>query len=308
VDLNITHITDSDKSRVVAVHNDTIYDLNKCCSEKLIAENTSNASSMANTLIPSNLKDFLNSKIDVINQSQKVMEWATAKGIQEVLSDHQSSWKIAEKKLESPIISSSKIIMIGDTYISHADRAGISPPDRPGIFFKMSQVVIGNNDWIIYPKNYYPQPLKFDTELAVVIGKSGMSIPEDQIQDHIWGYTICNDLTLSGAKDLGPRYKCFETSAPIGPWIVPKAQLKNPLDLHMEFRINGKTVQEGHTSNLIFSIESIISEVSEYHKLSPGDIISLGGPGPTTSLNPGDIVEAEIESIGILSNPVKLED
>ena len=198
--------------------------------------------------------------------------------------------------------------MIGDTYISHADRAGISPPDRPGIFFKMSQVVIGNNDWIIYPKNYYPQPLKFDTELAVVIGKSGMSIPEDQIQDHIWGYTICNDLTLSGAKDLGPRYKCFETSAPIGPWIVPKAQLKNPLDLHMEFRINGKTVQEGHTSNLIFSIESIISEVSEYHKLSPGDIISLGGPGPTTSLNPGDIVEAEIESIGILSNPVKLED
>ena len=127
MDLNITHITDSDKSRVVAVHNDTIYDLNKCCSEKLIAENTSNASSMANTLIPSNLKDFLNSKMDVINQSQKVMEWATAKGIQEVLSDHQSSWKIAEKKLESPIISSSKIIMIGDTYISHADRAGISP-------------------------------------------------------------------------------------------------------------------------------------------------------------------------------------
>ena len=73
MDLNITHITDLDKSRVVAVHNDTIYDLNKCCSEKLIAENTSNASSMANTLIPSNLKDFLNSKMYVINQSQKVM-------------------------------------------------------------------------------------------------------------------------------------------------------------------------------------------------------------------------------------------
>ena len=308
MDLNITHIKNSDNSRVVTVHNDTVYDLNKCCSEKLLAENISNANSVANTLIPSTLKDFLNAEEDVINQSQKVMKWVTSK---KNINDNDKqglSWNIAEKTLASPIISSSKIIMIGDTYISHADRAGILPPDRPGIFFKMSQVVIGNNDWIIYPKNYYPQPLKFDTELAVVIGKSGMSIPEDQVQDHIWGYTICNDLTLSGAKDLGPRYKCFETSAPIGPWIVPKSQLKNPLDLHMQFRINGKTVQEGHTSNLIFTIESIISEVSEYHKLSPGDIISLGGPGPTTSLNPGDIVEAEIESIGILSNTVKLEE
>ena len=308
MDLNITHIKNSDNSRVVTVHNDTVYDLNKCCSEKLLAENISNANSVANTLIPSTLKDFLNAEEDVINQSQKVMKWVTSK--KNINDNHKQglSWNIAEKTLASPIISSSKIIMIGDTYISHADRAGILPPDRPGIFFKMSQVVIGNNDWIIYPKNYYPQPLKFDTELAVVIGKSGMSIPEDQVQDHIWGYTICNDLTLSGAKDLGPRYKCFETSAPIGPWIVPKSQLKNPLDLHMQFRINGKTVQEGHTSNLIFTIESIISEVSEYHKLSPGDIISLGGPGPTTSLNPGDIVEAEIESIGILSNTVKLEE
>ena len=308
MDLNITHIKNSDNSRVVTVHNDTVYDLNKCCSEKLLAENISNANSVANTLIPSTLKDFLNAEEDVINQSQKVMKWVTSKKNINNNDKQGLSWNIAEKTLASPIISSSKIIMIGDTYISHADRAGILPPDRPGIFFKMSQVVIGNNDWIIYPKNYYPQPLKFDTELAVVIGKSGMSIPEDQVQDHIWGYTICNDLTLSGAKDLGPRYKCFETSAPIGPWIVPKSQLKNPLDLHMQFRINGKTVQEGHTSNLIFSIESIISEVSEYHKLSPGDIISLGGPGPTTSLNPGDIVEAEIESIGILSNTVKLEE
>ena len=308
MDLNITHIKNSDNSRVVTVHNDTVYDLNKCCSEKLLAENISNANSVANTLIPSTLKDFLNAEVDVINQSQKVMKWVTSKKNINNNDKQGLSWNIAEKTLASPIISSSKIIMIGDTYISHADRAGILPPDRPGIFFKMSQVVIGNNDWIIYPKNYYPQPLKFDTELAVVIGKSGMSIPEDQVQDHIWGYTICNDLTLSGAKDLGPRYKCFETSAPIGPWIVPKSQLKNPLDLHMQFRINGKTVQEGHTSNLIFTIESIISEVSEYHKLSPGDIISLGGPGPTTSLNPGDIVEAEIESIGILSNTVKLEE
>jgi len=306
--LNITQIEDSDISRVVSVNDGVLYDLNRCCSEKLLDQNIANPSSLSNTLIPSSLKDFLHADNEIVNQAQSVMDWATSENLNHTTDNLQLSWSIAEKRLQSPILSSSKIIMIGDTYISHAERAGVIPPDRPGIFFKMSQVVIGNDDWIIYPKNYYPQPLKFDTELAVVIGKSGMSIPEDQVQDHIWGYTICNDLTLSGVKDLGPRYKCFETSAPIGPWIVPKSQIKNPLDLNMEFRINGKTVQEGNTNNLIFSIESIISEVSEYHKLSPGDIISLGGPGSTTSINPGDIVEAEIESIGILSNPVKLEE
>ena len=211
-------------------------------------------------------------------------------------------------KLRAPIIPSTKVICMGDTYVSHAALAGSEQPERPGIFFKMSQVVVGPDEWVIYPKNCYPKPLVYDTELTVVIGKAGMSIPEEEVDDHIWGYTILNDLTLRGAKDLRPRYKCFESSAPVGPWIVPKDQVDDWLNLDLKFRINGKQVQEGNTSNLVFSIPSMVSEVSKYHALRLGDIICLGGPGATEQIDVGDVIEAEVEGIGVLRNPVKLED
>ena len=185
---------------------------------------------------------------------------------------------------------------------------GSEQPENPGLFFKMSGVVVGPDEFVIYPKNYHPKPLVYDTELTVVIGKDGMSIPEDEIDDHIWGYTVLNDLTLRGAKDKGPRYKCFETCAPVGPWIVPKDQIEDRYNLALTFRINGKVVQEGNTSNLVFTIPRMLSEVSEYHALRSGDIICTGGPGATQNIEVGDIIEAEVEGVGTLRNPVRLED
>ena len=143
--------------------------------------------------------------------------------------------------------------------------------------------------------------------MTVVIGKDGMSIAEDDVDDHIWGYTVLNDLTLRGVKDMGPRYKCFESSAPVGPWIVPKDQIEDRYNLDLTFRINGKVVQTGNTSNLVFTIPRMLSEVSEYHALRTGDIICTGGPGATEEIQVGDIIEAEVEGIGTLRNPVKLE-
>ena len=299
--LKIALVKKNDEERIVNIDGATVYDLANCFIA-MAKENNIDFSG-SNQYIPNNLEEFIKHGDSAIKNSSEAVDWA--KNI--VAGNQDLKWELEPNSIKAPIINSSKIIMIGDTYKSHAEIGGHVPPTRPGIFFKMSQVVIATDEPIIYLKNYYPQPLKFDTELAVIIGKEGMSIPENEIQDHIWGYTICNDLTISGVKDLGPRYKCFESSAPIGPWIVHKSQLGDPLNLNLEFRINGKTVQTGNTNKLIFSTESIISEVSMYHKLRPGDIISLGGPGPTTTLNPGDIAEAEIESIGILKNPVILE-
>ncbi len=147
-----------------------------------------------------------------------------------------------------------------------------------------------------------------NSEMTVVIGKDGMSIAEDDIDDHIWGYTVLNDLTLRGVMDMGPRYKCFESSAPVGPWIVPKDQIEDRYNLDLTFRINGKVVQKGNTSNLIFTIPRMLSKVSEYHALRTGDIICTGGPGATEEIQVGDIIEAEVEGVGTLRNPVKLED
>ncbi len=300
--LKIALVKKNNEQRIVSIHGDTVYDLATCFIE--MAKETGIDVSVSNQHIPDNLEDFIKQGDQAIKNSSEAVDWAM-----NIDTENKNlMWKLEDNSIQAPIINSSKIIMIGDTYTSHAEIGGHVPPTRPGIFFKMSQVVIGADDPIIYLKNYYPQPLKFDTELAVVIGKEGMSIPENQIQDYIWGYTICNDLTISGVKDLGPRYKCFESSAPIGPWVVHKSQIGDPLNLDLEFRINGKSVQKGNTNKLIFSTESIISEVSMYHKLRPGDIISLGGPGPTTTLKPGDIAEAEVQSIGTLRNPGSLEN
>ena len=300
--LNIAIVKKNNTQRVTSIDDKTVYDLAYCYLA--MAKETNIDVSDANTSVPNNFEDFIKQGNKAIQNSLNAIDWV----VENKINDRNLIWDLEPNTIQAPIINSSKIIMIGDTYKSHAEIGGHVPPTRPGIFFKMSQVVIGADDPIIYLKNYYPQPLKFDTELAVVIGKEGMSIPENQIQDYIWGYTICNDLTISGVKDLGPRYKCFESSAPIGPWVVHKSHIGDPLNLDLEFRINGKSVQQGNTNKLIFSTESIISEVSMYHKLRPGDIISLGGPGPTTTLNPGDIAEAEIQSIGTLRNPVILEN
>ena len=303
--LNIAVVDKNNQSRIVSINNETVYDLANCYIS--MAKETNITVSESNPTVPDNLEDFIKQGDQAIQHSLDAVNWVMDNNIDTYSDNHILKWQLEPNSIKAPIIHSSKIIMIGDTYKSHAEIGGHIPPTRPGIFFKMSQVVIGTEEPIIYLKNYYPKPLKFDTELAVVVGKEGISIPEQEVNDYIWGYTICNDLTLSGVKDLGPRYKCFESSAPIGPWIVHKSQLGDPLNLNLEFRINGKAVQTGNTDKLIFSIESIISEVSMYHKLRPGDIISLGGPGPTTTLNPGDIAEAEVESIGILRNPVILE-
>ena len=300
--LNIAIVKKNNVDRVVSIEDDIAYDLNAAYLS--MSKDKKMDISNSNQLVPDNFEDFIKQGDIAINNSSTAVDWA----INNNINDENVKWKLEASSIEAPIINSSKIIMIGDTYKSHAEIGGHVPPTRPGIFFKMSQVVIATDEPIIYLKNYYPQPLKFDTELAVVIGKEGMSIPEDQIQDYIWGYTICNDLTISGVKDLGPRYKCFESSAPIGPWVVHKSQISDPMNLELEFLINGESVQQGNTNKLIFSTESIISEVSMYHKLRPGDIISLGGPGPTTTLKPGDVAEAKIQSIGTLRNPVILEE
>ena len=170
----------------------------------------------------------------------------------------------------------------------------------------MSQVVAGPDEWVIVPKHYHPDPMVYDTELTVVIGKAGMSIPEEQAEDHIWGYTVLNDVTMRGRPT--PSHKVFDTCAPVGPWIVPKDQIADPQNLRLRLRVNGEQVQDDTTANMIFKIPQMVAEVSKWLTLNPGDIIATGDVGATTHLKPGDVMEAEVEGVGVLRNPVKLEE
>jgi len=183
---------------------------------------------------------------------------------------------------------------------------GVEPHPKPTPFYKLTQVVVGPEDWVVMPKNHYPEPVVYGTELTVVIGKRGRSFSEEQADDHIWGYTILNDMTMRGAYNTVA--KVFDTSAPVGPWIVPKDQVPDPHNVSLLFRINGRQVQEGTTRDLRFSIPSMVAECSKWLTLEPGDIMATGDVGATVPLEPGDIMEAEVEGIGILRNPAKLEE
>lgn len=296
-------------SRVGSVVDDRVYDLNLCCVEQLSNENSiKDAYGLAATIAPSNLEEFINGGNAVLTAARRGLKWVLEHNSSTSPAGQPLHYHTKDVRLLAPILPSTKVICMGDTYESHAAGAGVEQPSEPGLFHKMSQVVVGPDEPVVIPKVYHPSPMTYDTELTVVIGKGGRSIPEEQTEDHIWGYTVFNDLTLPGVKDYGPRYKVFETSAPVGPWIVPKDQIVNRENLRLSFRINGEEVREGSTSKLVFSIPRMISEVSNWFALCPGDIITTGGAGAARPLETGDVIEATIESVGTLRNHVVLEE
>ena len=220
----------SSGERVGSMNGDWLYDLNLCAVTQLSADyGIKDAYRLANRLVPADLREFLAAGDSALSAARRGLQWVIESGASEGPTGEAVHFDRNHVTLKAPIVPDTKVICMGDTYVSHAELAGAEQPDSPGIFFKMSGVVVGPDEFVVYPKNYHPKPLVYDTEMTVVIGKDGMSIAEDDVDDHIWGYTVLNDLTLRGVKDMGPRYKCFESSAPVGPWIVPKGPDRGPL-------------------------------------------------------------------------------
>jgi len=293
--------------RVGGVAGDKVYDLNLCCLQQLASEKQSlDAYRLANTIVPSQLGAFLSGGSQVLPAAREALAFVLSEGSREAPGGERLFHDTKDVKLKAPILPSTKVLCMALAYKSHADVGGKTPYGSPQWFIKMSQVVVGPDDWVVLPKHHYPEPVVYGTELTVVIGKRGKCIPEDQAEDHVWGYTILNDVTLRGRTKESNR-KIFDTSAPVGPWIVPGDQIADPYNLRLSFRINGKQVQDGTTSRLLFTIPAIVAEVSNWFTLEPGDIIATGDVGATEPLKPDDIMEAEIEGIGILRNPVRLE-
>jgi 2-keto-4-pentenoate hydratase/2-oxohepta-3-ene-1,7-dioic acid hydratase in catechol pathway len=296
--------------RIGSVIGDKVYDLNLCCLQQLASEKQSlDAYRLANNIVPPQLGDFLSWGDSALSAAREAVAFVVKEGSQQGPGRESLFHSVEKVNLKAPILPRTKVICMALAYKSHADVGGKIPYSFPNWFTKINQVVVGTDDWVMLPK-HHPEPVVYGTELTVVIGKQGKCIPEDQAEDHIWGYTILNDVTLRGQKDRPdrPARKEFDTSAPVGPWIVPKDPLADPHNLRLSFRINGKQVQDGTTSSLLWSIPAILAEVSKWLTLNPGDIIATGDVGATEPLKPGDIMEAEIEGIGILRNPVRLEE
>ena len=212
------------------------------------------------------------------------------------------------------------VFCLGLNYRDHAAegaRAAVKElklPERPIYFSKPPTSVIGPDEAIVYDPRVTRQ-VDWEVEFTIVIGRGGRDIPPERVFDHIFGYTVANDIS---ARDLqfghGQWFKgkSLDTFAPVGPWIVTADELPDPGNLEVSLRVNGVEKQRSNTRQLIFDIPTMVSQLSAGTTLEPGDLILTGTPDgvgfartPPEFLQDGDVVEAEVEKIGVLRNPVR---
>ena len=212
-----------------------------------------------------------------------------------------------EIRLGAPVARPSKIVCIGLNYKDHAKETGAAIPVEPILFFKSTTAITGPNDNIIIPKNSHKTD--WEVELAVVIGSKASYVEEADAMNHIAGYCLHNDvserafqLERGGTWDKG---KGCDTFAPIGPYLATSDEVADVNNLRLWLTVNGQLMQDGNTANLVFSIPYLISYVSQFMTLLPGDIISTGTPAgvglgmnPPVYLKPGDVVELGIDGLG----------
>ena len=208
-----------------------------------------------------------------------------------------------------------KFIGIGLNYSSHAKETNASAPKEPIVFFKANSSICGPNDNVYLPKDSLKSD--WEIELGVIIGKQAKNILEDNSMDHIFGFCIVNDVSereyqlerSSGQWDKG---KAFDTFGPIGPYIVTKDEIKDVQNLNLQLKLNGKIMQKGNTQNMIFGVNHLVSYLSFFMTLKPGDIITTGTPPgcgigrkPQIFLKSGDEMELKIDGLGSQKQKVK---
>ena len=258
--------------------------------------------SAADPSIPSTMKEFLEAGDNAISRAQAVIDGGT----------HAIS--ATNVTIHAPIDNPEKIICIGLNYADHAAESSMPIPDEPIVFSKYASSIIGPDENIVAPSA--SSQVDYEVELVVVIGKSGRNISEEDALNHVAGYMVGHDVS---ARDYqlekpGAQWmmgKTFDTFAPIGPDLVTTHDVPDPHNLGIRCILNGKTVQDSNTSQLIFDVPKLIAYLTHVFTLAPGDLIFTGTPHgvgmgrePQLWLKHGDRVICEIDGLGRLENPV----
>ncbi|MDQ0268788.1 fumarylacetoacetate hydrolase family protein [Cytobacillus purgationiresistens] len=283
----------------VLVNNDTSFLPLKEAAEKKYGENR-----LPDTLIAS-----IASSEELLNEAKHLSEWAETNSAAAELVLPLDAVEIL-----APIPRPSKnVFCVGKNYAKHAIEMG-SAADIPEdiIVFTKSPTAVTGSDMEVLNHSKLTSQLDYEGELAVVIGKKGKGISEEDALDYVFGYTIVNDIT---ARDLQSKHKQYfigkslDTSCPMGPWIVDSATIDNPNSLTIQTKVNGELRQDSNTQQFIFPVEKVIAILSQGMTLEPGDIIATGTPAgvgkgfkPPRFLKPGDEIEISVENIGTLTN------
>ena len=259
------------------------------------------------TTLPSRLEDFIAEGNGILHKAEKLLKNKSGRDMDSIVMS------LSAVSLHAPISFPPKIVCLGVNYFDHASETQSAIPDEPIIFMKPHTALIGPNQHIIKPK--FVKELDYEGELCIVIGKKGKNIPVEKAKEHVFGYTVFNDVS---ARDFQfkdgqwTRGKSFDTFAPTGPYITTMSQLKNTDDLAIRTWVNGDLRQNGTTRNMVFNVSQIVHHLSRVMTLEPNDIIATGTPAgvgfamkPKCFLKDGDVVRIEIEGIGILENIVE---
>jgi 2-keto-4-pentenoate hydratase/2-oxohepta-3-ene-1,7-dioic acid hydratase in catechol pathway len=231
------------------------------------------------------------------------------------VAPHGPSFPLAQVRLHAPLANPPRIFAIGLNYRDHAIESGMAIPTTPVVFFKLTSSIIGPGEPIILPRNS-TQP-DYEAEFAFVICTGGYRIPASAWRDHVYGYTIVNDVSARDVQFASTQWslsKSFPTFCPLGPAIVTADEIEDPHQLAIGLTIDGEQLQNSNTRELIFKIPELIEYLSSITPLLPGDIVSTGTPPgvglgrtPKRWLQPGESVTVTVQGLGSLTNPVIAE-
>ena len=236
-------------------------------------------------------------------------ETLSDKGLKAIRSTDSISLPLvsADTRLGACVAGTGKFICIGLNYADHAEESGMDVPPEPVIFMKATSAICGPNDPIIIPRG--SEKTDWEVELAVVIGKRAKYVSEADALDYVAGYAVTNDVSerafqLERAGNWTKGKSC-DNYGQIGPWLVTKDEVSDPQNLPMWLTVNGKTMQNGSTKTMVYGVAHVVSYLSQFMSLHPGDVISTGTPPgvgmgqkPQQYLRPGDVVELGIEGLG----------
>ncbi|RDZ39506.1 2-hydroxyhepta-2,4-diene-1,7-dioate isomerase [Haloferax sp. Atlit-4N] len=206
-----------------------------------------------------------------------------------------------------PPTDPSKIICVGLNYADHAAEAGMDVPDRPLLFLKPKNTVASHGDTIPLLKD--KERIDYEAELGVVISRQCRNVPKDRAMEVVDGFTCVNDISNRDDQEIEQNWvrgKAFDNSAPVGPVVASPDEV--PSDARIQLRVNGEIKQDSSRDKFIFSVPELIEEITKYITLEPGDIISTGTPFGIGPVEPGDVMEVEIEGVGTLRNKVGTVD
>jgi 2-keto-4-pentenoate hydratase/2-oxohepta-3-ene-1,7-dioic acid hydratase in catechol pathway len=243
--------------------------------------------------------------------------WAARSGIEAYLkaAPRAAAIPLEEVVLLAPIPKPPKLICVGLNYRDHAAEAKMEIPSVPTIFSKFNNAITGPGAPVILPKSSAKPD--YEAEFAFVIGQGGRHVPAEYWKRHVYGYMCLNDVSARDFQLATSQWlmgKTFDTFAPTGPWLTTADEIADPHNLRIQLTLNGETLQDSNTSNLIFGLPKLIEYLSSVMTLEPGDIVTTGTPAgvgfahkPPKWLKPGDEVVVTIEGLGSLRNPVVAE-